>query len=112
MKRLVALFLILIVFASSIYSSEVSPSLKYEYEPYREDEFASWAMELRRAEVIFFGSLALTLPLSVGVYSLIGSLGANLPQKESTAFLCQLAGAAGASLIITGADWILGRMGK
>lgn len=35
-----------------------------DYEPYRASEFPEWALEMRRAEVLFFGSLPFTLLLS------------------------------------------------
>jgi hypothetical protein len=109
-KKAIALLLLLVISLSTICASDIS--LKYEYEPYKDDEFKSWAMELRRAETIFFGSFALTLPLAAGIYSIATSLGAPTPEKESAAYMYQIAGAAGASLIIVGIDWILGRMGK
>lgn len=110
MKRFIALILLLAITLSIAYSSDAS--LKYEYEPYEKNEFPEWAMELRRAETIFFGSFALTLPLAVGAYSLAINMGAPEPAKQSTAFMYQLAGAAGAALTITAIDWILGRMGN
>ena len=108
MRKIVALLLLSLFSVSLLFSADIS--LEYEYQPYEDDEFSSFAMELRRAETIFFGSFALTLPLSIGVYSLLTSFGVPKSGKESTDFLYQLAGAAGASLIITGIDWILGRI--
>ena len=110
MKKAIALLLLFVISFSTIYASDIS--LKYEYEPYEKDEFKPWAMELRRAETIFFGSFVLTLPLAAGIYSIATNLGAPKPAKESTSYMYQIAGAAGASLIIVGIDWILGRMGK
>lgn len=111
MKRVIALLLICLMsfslFAADTKKNTVSP-VKYEYEPYDKDEFADWTMELRRAETIFFGSFVITLPLSMLAYNAAIALGAPKPDSTSTAFLYQLAGAAGLSLVITGVDWILG----
>ena len=39
-------------------------------EPYRPEEFPAWALDLRRAEVIFFGSLPFSLFLTFEAYDL------------------------------------------
>lgn len=108
MKKLIALILLMTIALSAVFSAEVSLA----YEPYQKDEFPQWALELRRAETIFFGSFALTLPLAIGAYNIAINMGATAPEKFSTAFMYQLAGAAGGALTITLVDWILGRMGN
>ena len=35
-----------------------------DYEPYEEDEFPGWALNLRRGEVIFFGTIPFTFFIS------------------------------------------------
>ena len=61
-KRIIAFLLIF----SMLVPPLVAEPIEYEYEPYTEEEFPIWAHELRRAESIFFGSLAITFPLSMG----------------------------------------------
>jgi hypothetical protein len=39
-------------------------------EPYKEDEFPQWLQDLRRAEIIFFGSLPFTLLISLQGYEI------------------------------------------
>ncbi|MBN1797483.1 MAG: hypothetical protein JW822_02835 [Spirochaetales bacterium] len=39
-------------------------------EPYEEDEFPQWLQDLRRAEIIFFGSLPFTLLISLQGYEI------------------------------------------
>lgn len=107
MKRLVALLLLSAIFLSLAYSDRI----EYEYEPYEEEEFPVWSHELRRAESLFFGSLVLTYPAAMCIYSLAGRAGADIPGGV-TRVLQQAGVAAGLSLVIVGVDWILGRAGK
>lgn len=107
MKKVVALILLLLAL-SSIFADPI----KYEYEPYEREEFPEWAMELRRADIIFFGSLVITLPVSIAAYNIGKSLGMPTPDNQGIAALYQFAGAAGLSLVITGIDWIIGKVGN
>ena len=106
-KRIIAFLLIF----SMLVPPLVAEPIEYEYEPYTEEEFPIWAHELRRAESIFFGSLAITFPLSMGAYSLATSLGAQGPSEPYQQVLIQLGVAAGLSLIIALTDWIIGAVG-
>ena len=103
MKKAIALLLILL---SSFYL--FSDPIKYDYEPYKREEFPEWTMELRRAEILFFGSFAITLPVTVAAYNIGKSFGMPTPENEALGALYQFAGAAGLSLIIAGVDWIIG----
>jgi hypothetical protein len=57
------LILLISLLAGSAMSLAAQES-EAEYEPYRDSEFPGWALKLRRAEVLFFGSLPFTLLLS------------------------------------------------
>jgi len=41
-----------------------------DYEPYEEDEFPVWARDLRRAEIIFFGTIPFTFFVSGFSYNI------------------------------------------
>ncbi len=103
MKKAIA---ILLIFLSS--SMLFSDPIKYEYESYEKDEFPEWTMELRRAEIIFFGSFVVTLPVAIATYNISRNLGVPLTDDHMKATLYQFAGAAGLSLLIAGIDWIIG----
>lgn len=114
MKKLIAILLLLCI-SSSLFSSSsgvrISP-VKYEYEPYEKNEFPEWAMELRRADIVFFGSMAITLPVCMIAYNLASQVGMPTPEKSSTKMLQQVGGAAVLSLIVTGIDFALGLKDK
>jgi hypothetical protein len=81
-----------------------------DYEPYGVNEFPEWSMKLRRGESLFFGSLALTMPISVIGYNLAdGNLFVG-PTDSTDQILYQLSIAATLSLGITLADYILGEI--
>ena len=105
MKRTIALILI-ICLSASLFATPI----KYEYEPYEEEEFPLWSRELRRAESIFFGSFVITLPVTALCYSLAESLGAELTDNEGWLFGQQALIAGGLSLGIALTDFILGRI--
>ncbi len=103
MKRFIALVLLILMTLNL-----GATSLNYQYEPYTQDEFPDWALELRRAESIFFGSLVITFPVSMGIYSLATALGMPGPSEQYQQVLIQAGIAAGFSLIIALTDWIIG----
>ncbi len=103
MKRAI-LFVVLITFSFSLFSSSIS----YDYEPYEEDEFPIWLSEIRRAESIFFGSLVITFPITMAGFTIAESLGANTGDDDFKSFLQQLGIASAASLLIAGIDWLIG----
>ena len=84
--------------------------IEYEYEPYEEDEFPIWSYELRRAESIFFGSLVITFPLSMGIYAVGRQLGMPAAKEKYQEVLIEAGIAAGLSLVIALTDWIIGRV--
>ncbi len=106
MKRIIAAVLILLMVLSPVSSDPI----EYEYEPYEKEEFPIWSLELRRAESIFFGSLVITFPVAMGIYSLASSLGMPTPDEDYQRVLQQALIAGGLSLIIAGTDWIIGRV--
>ena len=106
MRRVIALVLAVMLLLPPL----AADPIVYEYEPYTEEEFPIWSLELRRAESIFFGSLVVTFPVVMGVYSLASSLGMQGPSEEYQQVLIQAGIAAGLSLIISLTDWIIGKV--
>ncbi len=68
-------------------------------EPYKEDEFPKWAVDFRRGEILFFGSLPLTFAFT--------TLGTSIA-KSDMGFLPKLGIAAGVSTVIVLIDYFLG----
>ena len=54
--RIISFFLTILFLSVVPLTGETLP----EYEPYEEEEFPGWAHDLRRAEVIFFGTIPFT----------------------------------------------------
>ncbi|MBR2281097.1 MAG: hypothetical protein IJ863_00580 [Spirochaetales bacterium] len=82
-------------FRPSLRSGAASTS----YEPYSDDEFPRWALDLRRAECIFFGGIPITLPVTYLVSNL---LDADLTFLQAVGIACSV------SAVITLVDYILG----
>ena len=106
MKKAISLLLAALLLLSPL----AADPIEYEYEPYEKEEFPIWSLELRRAESIFFGSLFLTFPVAMGIYSLASTLGMPTPSEDYQQVLQQALIAGGLSLIIAGTDWIIGRV--
>lgn len=66
MRIITVLVLLLIVFSLFPLSGEALP----DYEPYEEDEFPAWARDLRRGEIIFFGTIPFTFFVSAFSYDI------------------------------------------
>ncbi|NLE14915.1 MAG: hypothetical protein GX626_03455 [Spirochaetales bacterium] len=84
-----------------------------DYVPYEKDEFPLFTYKLRRAETLFLGSLVITLPVAMLVYS--AARKANVlppPDSELQSFLVQGGIAASLSLGISLADFIIGELGE
>ena len=90
-----------------------------EPEPYEVDEFPVWLQDLRRAEIIFTGSIPFTLLASTAGYSIIDLIqsagtGASITDLTSTTTMTNddrfviLAVSGGLSALITIADYIIG----
>lgn len=103
-EKLIAFFLVI-----AIVLSPLSAEAKLSYEPYGEDEFPIWTMKLRRAESLFFGSLVITLPLSVLAWNLMENAGwVSADGIQEVGWQMLIAG--GLSLSISAADWIIGEV--
>ena len=77
---------------------------KVTYEPYLEGEFSPFAVDLRRAETIFFGSLPITFAVSsLAVGAADALISSDLPDTELS-----LGITIGLSLTIAIVDYILG----
>ena len=105
MKKTIAAFLIVLILLPSFLFSEPLA----EYVPYEEGEFPIWSYTLRRAETIFFGSMVITIPLSILLYSVAQSTGVvGPPSSELNEVLTTAAIAATLSLGVSITDWALG----
>lgn len=97
MKKAVLVLILLCV--SAIVCSPVFSLAPGDYEPYKEGEFPKWALDLRRAETIFFGGIPITYTVTALALSL-----ANRP----TDFWPTIAYACSFSAVIAVIDYILG----
>ena len=70
-------------------------------EPYGEDEFPKWSLNIRRGEVLFFGSM----PITFAMTSLVTN---QILKKTDMSFLTKLGIAAGLSASIVVIDFVLG----
>lgn len=106
-KKFLSIILIIMLSTTTLFSSGVE--LK-DYEDYTIDEFPTWSWKLRRGESLFFGSLAVTFPVSVLAYNLVvnSPLVANKPTDKFTALKYQVSIATILSLSIAIGDYILG----
>lgn len=105
-KRLVAVLLLISLILTPVFSAA-----ELAYAPYGEKEFPIWTMKLRRAESLFFGSMVITLPVSMALWSLLQNY--ELVPNTYTAmenFLIEMGIASGLSLGISTADWIIGEV--
>ena len=97
MKRLIALSVLICLsffICAPIFSLDMTG-----YEPYSNDEFPKWTLDLRRAECIFFGGIPIAYPLTALAFS--------IADKE-TSFLQNLAIACSVSAAIALIDYIIG----
>lgn len=112
MKKLLIILLIVSFSVSSLFSETLTHStLKYEYEEYSEDEFPIWTNELRRAEILYFGSYVFTIPFATFALSGLRKLNV-IGSSESTEkdALLTISVASGLSLFVAGLDWLIGRI--
>jgi hypothetical protein len=107
-KKILSIFVIILLATSTLYSADVE--LK-DYEDYTIDEFPEWSWKLRRGESLFFGSLALTFPVSLLAYNIV--VNSNLvtkPTDDFTNLKYQISIAAILSLSIAVGDYIIGEL--
>lgn len=104
-KKLLALLLVFIFLASPLFAEA-----ELSYEPYGKEEFPIWTMKMRRAESLFFGSMVLTLPISMLAWSLMANAGWVSGETNFTNFLCQMGIASALSLTIATTDFIIGEV--
>ena len=97
MKKTIAI-IIMICFSPLVCAPIFALTLN-DYEPYSNDEFPKWALDLRRAECIFFGGIPIAFPLTALTFSLF---------KQETNFLKTLGIACSVTAVIAVVDYILG----
>ena len=107
-KAMILIGFMMFLFVTPAFSNN---SIKLpDYEPYGVNEFPEWSMKLRRGESLFFGSLAVTMPITVIGYNFADGKIFNGPTDSTTAVLYQLSIAATLSFGIALTDYILGEI--
>ncbi len=112
MKRVGVFLLIFLLVISSLSSEKLThTSLKYEYEEYKSEEFPIWTRELRRGEILFFGSYVFSIPIAGLSLTALRSVNA-IPSASSTEkdALLTLSVATGISLFVATLDWVIGKI--
>ncbi len=112
MKRALIILLLVTFSLSTLFSETLThSSLKYEYEEYEDEEFPIWSNELRRAEILYFGSYVFTIPFATFAVSGLRNMNV-IGAYESTEkdALLTLGIASGFSLFVAGLDWLIGRI--
>lgn len=110
MKRIVALLLLLLIVFTLPSETIKHSSLGYEYQEYEEDEFPIWSNELRRGEILFFGSFVFTLPLSSLALTGLNKVGAISFNSNEDKAIKEVLVASALSLSIACIDWFIGRI--
>ena len=64
MRKFVLTTILIVVFLAQ------SPGQEVDYEPYQKDEFPRWAQDLRRFEIVFFGTIPFSFLYTSMGYSL------------------------------------------
>ena len=81
-RSLLAAILLLVLVAGAWAQSDGTgsgdPPLVADAEPYERDEFPSWALSLRRAEIVALGSLPVSLLASRLLYGLVRFAGQSI----------------------------------
>ncbi len=107
MKKLVVIVLIISLSITSLFAT----TKEIKYTPYSEQEFPVWTQKLRRGEILFFGSLALSFPLVVLAYDLsVNKFGAKPINDTNKRVLIQLGAASAVALTISLTDLIIGEV--
>lgn len=87
MIRKIAVFLLSVIFLTVTSCTTVNPSeqLLEGDEPveYSEDEFPNWLNQLRRAEILFAGSIPFTILLANAGYGLYGIIESGIVESYS-----------------------------
>lgn len=97
MKKL--LLIMVLICLSAFFCAPVFSAEMKDYEPYSPDEFPKWALNLRRAECIFFGGIPIAYPLTALAFSVA---------NKDTSFVQNLAVACSVSAAIALIDYIIG----
>ncbi|MCR5760774.1 MAG: hypothetical protein K6F82_02060 [Sphaerochaetaceae bacterium] len=92
-KKIIAV-LLLVVFSCSLFALDMSNAREYE-----DSEFPKWALELRRAETIFFGGIPLVYPFA---YLAVDTLNGNTDFWNVMAITCAV------TATISVVDFIIG----
>lgn len=83
MRPFIIILLLIIFITIPLFSGESLP----EYEPYEDDEFPQWAKDLRRYEIIFFGTIPFTFFFSSFSYDFYRYASNNFDQTLAPAIL-------------------------
>lgn len=97
MKKIV--LVVVLICLSALFCAPVFCADMKDYEPYSTDEFPKWALNLRRAECIFFGGIPIAYPLTALAFSVA---------NKDTSFVQNLAIACSVSAAIALIDYVIG----
>lgn len=103
---------------ASVLADEHAPA------PYRDEEFPKWLRQLRRGEIIFVGSIPFTMFVTFEAYDTYRYVSSGLDpyyapwpfrpgsaqQYTSTEQAWLVASSLSLSLLVAGADWLIGRL--
>lgn len=82
MKPFIIVFLLFVFLAIPLFSGDSLP----DYEPYEDDEFPQWAKDLRRAEIIFFGTIPFTFLYTSFSYDFYRYVSSGFDESFAPAF--------------------------
>lgn len=101
-KKVIIVLILTVVCFTSVFSLDLKDA-----EPYEKIEFPKWALDLRRGETIFFGSLPLTVPVTFLVFSIAEN---GVQEDKKWSFWAKMGVACGISAAISVTDYILGKV--
>ncbi|HZJ88427.1 MAG TPA: hypothetical protein VFC80_04665 [Sphaerochaeta sp.] len=107
MNRVLAVMLLVVLITPTLFAATALP----EYTPYEKDEFPLWTYKLHRGERIFFGSMLITIPVTILALNLAERGGLISAPSTELGALARYGGvAAGLSLGVALADFIIGEV--
>lgn len=82
MKKILLTVVIILIFSGLSYSEE-----SVDYTPYNQSEFPGWALDLRRFEVVFFGTIPFSFLYTTTGYSIYTYASHNWDSSYAPALL-------------------------
>jgi hypothetical protein len=103
-KKCISVLLIMLITAGGLLCADTEESVQTSYTPYNESEFSQFALDMRRAETIFFGSL----PITYAATSLVVASLQSLTDSTEDQVVLKLGITVGLSLSIAVLDYVIG----